>query len=211
MSTQRWLIILSLGLVCPTACHGGVVSPATPQLIGAYPQDPDAIVWPTSPQVVYRAYIELEVSNPTTVAERAARLATDYGGYLVSSQTWSESGRKQASLTLAVPVAYFDSLRAALLDLGTLVQEDLTGTPVRYSPGGNEWNTYTSITLRLRPPTGLAFDLGRAVGQWLDWAGGVLLDVGAVGLRLLVIGLPLFLMLIGLITVLRWLRRLGRR
>jgi hypothetical protein len=41
--------------------------------------------------------------------------------------------------------------------------------------------------------------------------GGVLLDVGAVGLRLLVIGLPLFLMLIGLITVLRWLRRLGQR
>ena len=83
-------------------------------------------------------------------ADRAAQIAYDYGGYVSDSQMWKAGNDIFATVTLAVPVAQFDSAREAVLRLGTLVNEILTGDPL---PGGYgaEWYNYSTLTVNLRP------------------------------------------------------------
>jgi hypothetical protein len=100
--------------------------------------------------IVYRAYMELLVRDVDGAAERAARLAYDFGGYLEGSQSWYVDGRKATTVTLAVPTRNFQGLRQALLGLGTLMSENITGEPEdrRY---GEPWDEFSHITLQLRP------------------------------------------------------------
>ena len=142
----RWLMVcLAFGLA---ACSG-----AGPQLIGTYPKEIGSSTRASPPAnllIAYNAYMELEVSNLDRAAEQATQVTYDHGGYLVSSDTWSSEGRKCATLTLAVPVLQFDPVHAALLDLGQLRREDISGQPVHVSPGGEGWNTFSNITVQLR-------------------------------------------------------------
>jgi hypothetical protein len=146
----RWLVVLlALGLA---GCSG-----KGPQLIGTYPKESSSSSYAPPPAnllVVYNAYLELEVSDPDAAARQATRLVYDHGGYLVSSDTWYSEGRKFTTLTLAVPVAQFDPVHQALLDLGQLVREDISGDRVNAGPGTDGWNTYSNITLQLRPASG---------------------------------------------------------
>jgi hypothetical protein len=144
----RWF---ALPVVCLAACSGS----AAPQLIGSYPKDtgssPTYAPPPENLLVVYNAYLELEVYETDSAARRATQLAYDHGGYLVSSQSWYQNDRKYTTLTLAVPVAQFDAVRQSLLGLGTLIAENVSGDRVstRYSVDG--WNTFSNITVQLRP------------------------------------------------------------
>lgn len=144
-----WLILLLL-VVLP-ACGS-----RTPQLIGSYPKaaSPTYPPPPANLLLVYNAYWELEVSNVDSAAQRAAQIAYDRGGYLASSQAWYQGDEKYATLTLAVPAAQFDSARQALLGLGTLKSESVSGSLVNAGSGANGWNTFSNITLQLRqaPP-----------------------------------------------------------
>lgn len=146
-------ILIALAFVL-AACGGS----ATPQLIGSYPQGTDAGApaesW-SSPAanvlVVYNAHLELEVSDTDWAADRAKQYAYDHGGYLVSSQSWYRDGRRHYTLTLAVPVARFESLRGDLLSLGTLLNESVSGDLEPVGEGESGWNTYSHITVQLRP------------------------------------------------------------
>ena len=142
------LCVLALIL---SACAGG----ATPQLIGSYPKQvtssPTYAPPPANLLVVYNAYLELEVADTDRAAQRATQLAYDYGGYLVSSQSWFAEERKYTTLTLAVPVAQFEAARQALLRLGTLVGESISGDVIRTGHGADEWNVFSNITVQLRP------------------------------------------------------------
>jgi hypothetical protein len=150
LSLHSFILLLALAL---TACGGN----ATPQLIGSYPRTSDSGASttsagaPTNTLVVYNAYLELEVANTDSAADRAEQVAYDYGGYLVSSQSWYQDDQKYATLTLAVPAARFNSAREALLRLGTLKSESVSGDLVSTGDGSNGWNTYSHITVQLRP------------------------------------------------------------
>jgi len=152
------LLVLILALVL-AACGG---ASAAPQLIGSYPQEPEtgAGLPEYAPParnllVVYSASLELEARDVDAAADRAAQLAYDYGGYLAESQSWRRDGRKYTTLTLAVPVAYFEAVYAGLLELGTLISENVSGDLRPVGQYGDEWNTFTHITVSLRPAEGL--------------------------------------------------------
>ncbi len=146
-SVIRWLAVTLVVLLA--ACSPS----ATPQLIGAYPRGVN--LPPTAPPfpgrlIVYNADLTLEVAEVDAAAHRAAQLASEYSGYLIDSQAWYQGERKYAALTLAVPVPHFDSLRQSLLGLGTLVGESISSEPKPIHAG--DWNTYSTITLRLQAP-----------------------------------------------------------
>ena len=90
--------------------------------------------------VVYNAYLELEVYDVDSAARQAKQLAYDYGGYLVSSQSWYQDDERYATLTLAIPVARFDTARDALLRLGTLTHESTSGDLINTNDGSDGWN-----------------------------------------------------------------------
>jgi hypothetical protein len=142
-----WLMALAAFVL--VGCGGS----ATPQLIGSYPKaiSPTYVPPPADLLVVYNAYLNLEVTNPDTAARRAIQLAYDFGGYLVSSQSWYEGNRKYVTVTLAVPVAQFGSARTALLGLGNLLGESVSGDLVAPGYGRDTWNTFSNITVQFRP------------------------------------------------------------
>lgn len=142
MNTRAWLPLLLLFALA--ACTPG----ATPQLIGAYPRS-EGTVPRTGVLVVYEAYLTLDVPDVDAAIDRAVGYVEDYGGYLVEARAWYRDGSKYATLTLAVPVPNFDALREALLGLGTLVSESVSGQPKPINT--TDWNTYSHITLNLQP------------------------------------------------------------
>jgi hypothetical protein len=155
---------LALGLVLLLAACG---PSATPQLIGTYPRGdnppPPGAPFPGR-LIVYNARLTLDVGDVDSAAAHATQLASDYGGYLVDSQAWYQGERKYAALTLAVPVPHFDSLRQALLGLGTLVSESISGEPKPIN--ASDWNTYSTITLHLQSA---APALRLEWPQWPTW------------------------------------------
>ncbi|MBN1149499.1 MAG: DUF4349 domain-containing protein [Anaerolineales bacterium] len=138
-------IYLSLAIALLLA---GCSNAGGPQMLAAFPRATPIAVYPGQVFIVYNAYIELTVSNVDPAAERAAQMAYDNGGYLSGSQSWYVDGRKNTTLTLAVPTPNFDRLRRDLLSLGNLVSESLSGEST--TPRYNE-PQYSSITLHLRP------------------------------------------------------------
>lgn len=142
------VLYLILGLV---GCAGGEESP---QLIASYPTVKQIEVHPVTPPglvVVYNANLEIEVQNVGRAAEKARDTAYEYSGYLASSQSWYQDGELHTTLVLAVPVIYFDTVHRALLRLGDLVSERVTGDLKPPGHGEYEWGTFSHITLHLRP------------------------------------------------------------
>ena len=118
------------------------------QLIASNPRNTPIAVYPDKGVVIYRAYFELKVKNVDHSADQAIRIGYDHGGYLVSSQSWWADGRKNIILVLAVPTANFDRTRLALLRLGYLISESVSGELVT-TPYTEP--TFSHITLQLRP------------------------------------------------------------
>jgi uncharacterized protein DUF4349 len=146
----RRLIVFAVSILplALAACSGS----ATPQLIGSYPKGASQtyVPPPANLVVVYNAYLELAVSNVDSAADQAIQAAYDRGGYLVSSQTWYQDDRKYTTLTLAIPVAQFESTKKALLRLGALITENTSGELVNAGPGATDWNTFSNVTVQLR-------------------------------------------------------------
>lgn len=119
-----------------------------PRQIASYPADsrePQAVA-PMPAQYVYDAYMEMEVSDPAKAAGRAKELAEDHGGYLVSSQTYHWDNKTQVTVVLAVPASNFELLHTALLRLGTLKNERISG-----EWDGHDWRSYSEVTLNFQP------------------------------------------------------------
>jgi hypothetical protein len=140
-----FLGLVILGGLLVAGCAGAL----SPLQIAAHPRPTPIAVYPPYPDVVYRAVIELIVSDVDYSAERAAQLAYDHGGYLSSSTVWYSNGQKFITSELAVPGYNFESLRAALIALGQLDGEKTIGQeldPTHY----DGYTKYANVTLHLK-------------------------------------------------------------
>ncbi len=150
MFRPRLLWFWFLALLMLAACSG-----STPRMIASYPSNssqppayrPPVPIAPA--QIVYNADIDLAVGDVEAASSQAESLAWRYGGYLDSSETWYQDGKRYATLVLAVPVSNYDGLHSALLGLGTLKSERVTGDLVDYGSGG--YPNYSHISLHLQP------------------------------------------------------------
>ncbi len=160
LSLSVWFILLAVGLA---GCAGS----QEPRQIATYPQEGSQTVAqyvPAPPaQYVYNAYIDMEVSNTNRAAEDAEDLASEYGGYLVSSSSWRSDGRKHYTVVLAVPARNFESLLAAVENLGTLQSEQITGG-WENTPYGGDWQATSQITVQFSPRAIAWPDL--SIGGW---------------------------------------------
>jgi hypothetical protein len=118
-----------------------------PKLIGSYPSQGYSESQPVpSEQFVYDAIMEMEVRHVDSAAERSEERAYDYGGYLVGRQSWTQAGEKHIQVVLAVPAPNYEALHRAILDLGTLRSEVVSGEWVS-SRYGDDWSVYSEITV----------------------------------------------------------------
>jgi hypothetical protein len=145
----KWISFSSLSLLflLMAACSGA----SQPKLIGSYPSQGNSESQPVPhEQFVYDASIEMEVRNVDSAAERSEERANDYGGYLVGRQSWTQAGEEHIQLVLAVPAPNYEALHRAILDLGTLQSERVSGEWVssRYS---SDWSIYSEITVTFHP------------------------------------------------------------
>ncbi len=211
MSAKRLFLGLCVILVAAglAACSSG----ATPQLIGSYPlygtPGPNA-----PPSRFYNSNLDIEVSDVDYSAQRAARLAVDSGGYLVSSQSWYQDERLHTALILAVPASQFDSLRRSLIALGRLLGEQLSSQPAPYPSEWPQPTSTISVTFDAAPGwPGLPTmpNLGWSPAQTFSQAFGVFAAIFTFLINVViwisvVVG-PFVLMGLGL----RWLVRRMRR
>jgi hypothetical protein len=142
-----YLVLFGMLVLSLAACSGA----SQPQLIASYPSKAETKGQPvTHEQFVYDAFMEMVVWNPEAAAERAEERADDYGGYRISSQSWTQDGQQHIQLVLAVPAPNYEALHQAVLDLGTLQSEQVSGKweSSRY---GNDWSVYSEITVTFHP------------------------------------------------------------
>ena len=162
----KQFFLLSVLLLSSAAC-AQVAQSESSGPIAVYPKSTPIAIAPPIPEkavLVYRLFLELQVPNVETAAERAEDLSYRHGGYLVSTQTWYVDGRQNTTLVLAVPNINFEGLRLELRGLGKLVSESMSGELVDSYPRVH--TPYSHITLHLRsyqtsPPvidTGIGWD-----------------------------------------------------
>jgi hypothetical protein len=139
--SHRWVYLIVLVLLL-AACSTG------PREIASYSagnRESYAIA-PNPSTFVYDAFMEMEVTNPGKAAGRSQELAEAYGGYLVSSQTYDWNNQEQVTVLLAVPAGSFERLHKALLRLGQLKNEHISG-----EWEGDGWGAYSEVTVNFLP------------------------------------------------------------
>jgi hypothetical protein len=145
----RSLALRLSGLLLAAAAVAGCAGSATPALIGSYPKVIATAAPPRNVFVVYTSDLELSVNSVDTAAIEAGEIAARFGGYLTEANIWSYSNPPQATVTLAIPVAYYQDARKAVSSLGTLTSERLSGDLTIAYGDAARWTTFTHLTLRL--------------------------------------------------------------
>jgi len=83
----------------------------------------------TSPRVermiIKNAEMDLLVADTDTALDSVTLIATEYGGYLISSHSWFENGFKYATVRLGVPVLEFENVMRRLRGLAIKVNSEL--------------------------------------------------------------------------------------
>lgn len=129
-----WKIQFSC-LILLALCLAGCAGSATPQLIASYPGSSQGSNQAASPNGFIptpgpcSALIEVEVSDLEAAVDKASELASSYGAYVTSLQSWTSNGRKSTSLTIVVAQPNLYDLRTRLLGLGSPQQDSLLGNP----------------------------------------------------------------------------------
>lgn len=207
---KRLIFLFILFSVELAAC----TTSSTPRVIASFPRESVSEPHLISPlaEVIYTATMEMEVSNVETAVESAKNLVERYDGYMVSSQFWYQDERKLTSVVLAVSAPNYDNLHSAVLGLGKLLNESVTGQLVSYAPGGGTNTAHITIYFSSRavswpslPSTG--WNPGRTVRnafQVFLTAFGFIADI--VLWILIVLG-PFVLMVWGAWTIVRKIRR----
>jgi hypothetical protein len=81
--------------------------------------------------VIKDAELELLVRDSDTALAQVTQMASDYGGYIISAQTWYVDGFKHASLRLGIPSVAFEKALNQLRGLALQVlRENATGQDV---------------------------------------------------------------------------------
>jgi len=102
-------------------------------LLSDEPGSPDQLIAapPANRMVIKDAEMELLVRDTDQALANVTQMASDFGGYLISSQTWYDGGFKYATMRLAVPSASFETALNNLRILGSQVlRETATGQDV---------------------------------------------------------------------------------
>ena len=158
--------IAAVALLAPLAlgaCAGG----ATPALISSYPRVIATYTPPRDVFVVYTSDLDLQVASVDIAARRAADIAGNFGGYLTEASLWTSGGQPRATVTLAIPVGFYDDARKAVSALGTPTGERLTGDLTVAYGDAARWTTYATLTLRLSQT---AFNLPTTSWPAIGWS-----------------------------------------
>ena len=148
-------LAFSACLLFLAACSGN----STPRQIASYPAGGESRSYAVPPAAfVYDAQMELEVYEPLSALETASRLVGEFGGWLVSSQTTRWDRQEQVTAVLAVPAYNFEALHAALLRLGRLNFERISG-----EWDGHGWSAYSEVTVTF---VSAAVSLPSLPGHW---------------------------------------------
>lgn len=142
-------LLLTLLAACQPSSPG-------PRQIASYPNGGEAPqtyapppALPSTTILVYDASLALTVWNVEDTAQSALQKATDYGGYLSASNTWTANGHTYATLTFALPAGNYDRALNAFKRLGTVTQEQVSGKLYAPYSGQSGWGYTSYITLNL--------------------------------------------------------------
>ncbi len=225
MSTLRSAGLL-LGAVLALALALTACSADAPQLIGAQPKQIGSSGYTSPPNwpIIYNAYMEMEVADVDASVRAAAQIARDYGGYLASGQLvddgqWEAGARRAewSTVTLMVPAAQFDGAHNALLSLGRLIREDISGKPLGGAPGEDLGSAYSDITVQFQrtprptwqPWPSIGWDPARTFDHAFAWVVSIFTFLADIVIWVVVVGGPFVLMGWGAVALVRRLR--GKR
>ena len=79
----------------------------------------------TERQVIRTGSLEIIASDPLRVAEQLRNLATNFSGFVVSSNvSGSDEGTRLAQVSMRIPAEYFDEARAQVRKIAKSVEQD---------------------------------------------------------------------------------------
>jgi hypothetical protein len=100
---------------------------------GNVPGDPGQLAYePVGNKMVIKdAELEVLVQNTDVAIAQVNQLTADYGGYIISTQSWYTDGFKHATLRLGIPSASFETVLNQLRDLSLrVIKETASGQDV---------------------------------------------------------------------------------
>ena len=105
MASPPQAVIYGSPAPMPTALPFEPTMPANEIEVRLQPGDPAQLAYkaPTTRMVIKNASMELLVDDTDRSLDVVTQMASDYGGYILSSRTWYDGEWKYASVTLAVP------------------------------------------------------------------------------------------------------------
>jgi hypothetical protein len=184
------IILLSL-LACILAACGG----SAPQLIGSYPStdigntyQPPIDIERGDYQISYDTSMVLEMESLDLFDNTlGVLLPAEFGGRLVSNRNWNEGADQVSEFIVVVPSHRFNDLRDWLREQGTIVSETTFAHVDGLNSISSTTDYYSTLTLTVRP------------------YGWVKVRNFAMSMFWVVLALiPPILMVIGLITIIRW-------
>lgn len=119
------------------ACGGG----GTPGLIAAFPtgvSEPPREITSQREPGGESVYLALHVEHLDRAVREVREAASEYGGYVVDTQSWQEGKFDNRILVLKVPGVHFERVLDRLKDIGELESEHVTragGKDGRYESG----------------------------------------------------------------------------
>jgi hypothetical protein len=209
---KRWVIgwmVLLGGMLA--ACGAA----PTPRRVASYPKLPSggnsSLAVADGPIVIETVFLAFEVNDPDEAAEKAAHLAYEYGGYENNRYGWYTDGGRAVSQEIFTPLDQADILRDRLLQMGRKNQESVARNPDGGYGYGSAWAQFSIEYLPLRPaiewnnpPAG---EFLRAICGFADEAATALGQVAFSFLLVALVLTPCGLMVVGAITLIRWLFR----
>jgi Domain of unknown function (DUF4349) len=102
---------------------GGVAGNAPPAAYHDSSSDASSEI--TERQVIRTGSLEIIASDPLRVAEQLRNLATNFSGFVVSSNvSGSDEGTRLAQVSMRIPAEYFDEARAQVRKIAKSVEQD---------------------------------------------------------------------------------------
>jgi hypothetical protein len=93
--------------------------------------------------IIKNAELELTVQQTDTAINRSLGIVTEYGGYVVSNQTWYSDGLKYATVSIGVPSDNFEDMLRRLKDLAVTVDNEMVS-------GQDVTDEFVDLEARLR-------------------------------------------------------------
>jgi hypothetical protein len=93
--------------------------------------------------IIKNAELDMTVEDTSTAVDLVTAIAVEYGGYLVGSHSWYTNNRKEATISLGVPVDQFENVLRRLRGLALRVEKEI-------SSGQDVTDQYVDLNSRIR-------------------------------------------------------------